>query len=126
MKLLEQRKEQHYMGDGYDSMDTLGKVGWHAISSWGVDGWDLGEWPYIIVFHRVKQDGTHEVGYYCEGDLDIFVFGNGQDAIEKIDDLAMWHWKFRDEEWVATRAPEDLRGPYGQREFPKYERSRVA
>ena len=39
-------------GDGYDDMELAEKIGWHPISAWGKDGWNLGSWPLVIVFFR--------------------------------------------------------------------------
>lgn len=37
-------------GDGYDWIDLVTEApGWAVIPSWGLDGWDMGSWPYVIV-----------------------------------------------------------------------------
>lgn len=38
--------------DGYDDMDVAESEGWKAVSGWGRDGWDLGDWPYVVVSTR--------------------------------------------------------------------------
>ena len=39
----------YHMNDGYDWMDVISEHGWAVIPSWGCDGWDLGQWPYVMV-----------------------------------------------------------------------------
>jgi hypothetical protein len=39
----------YHMNDGYDWMDVIAEHGWAVIPSWGCDGWDLGQWPYVMV-----------------------------------------------------------------------------
>ena len=38
--------------EGYERMEFAPRLGWTAISSWGLNGWDLGNWPYVVVYHR--------------------------------------------------------------------------
>jgi hypothetical protein len=42
-------------GDGYDRMDSVMDRGWHAVSAWGRDGWDLGDWPLVMYFVRNRS-----------------------------------------------------------------------
>jgi hypothetical protein len=37
-----------YAEEGYDWISRLSN-GWYAVPGWGKDGWDLGNWPYVIV-----------------------------------------------------------------------------
>ena len=39
----------YHMNDGYDWMDVISEHGWAVIPSWGCDGWDLGQRPYVMV-----------------------------------------------------------------------------
>jgi hypothetical protein len=45
--------------DGYDRIERAGRYGWEAVPSWGLDGWDLGSWPIVVIFHR---DPAHGLG----------------------------------------------------------------
>jgi hypothetical protein len=42
--------------DGYERMNAARAHGWTAIPSWGLEGWDLGRWPLVIIFHRHGAD----------------------------------------------------------------------
>ena len=56
--------------EGYERMEFAPRLGWAAIPSWGLNGWDLGNWPYVVVYHR----GEVELAVDVEGDIDIEKF----------------------------------------------------
>ena len=107
----------HMRGDtGYDVMEPARGHGWEAIANWGLDGWDLGSWPYVVVFHRDSVDGW-EIAEYVEGDLTVYRYPTRGLRDAATDCLAFCHWKHQDEEWVAgvdsvETAPWRLRGPF--------------
>jgi hypothetical protein len=119
-----------FAGDeGYESMEMAGRYGWHAISSWGHDGWDLGAWPLVIIFVRNRAsevpgstripfdlDRRFEVCEYVEGDLTVWAYATEAERDWLIDRLAAWHWKGQGEAWATDidpeHPPERLRGPY--------------
>lgn len=35
--------------DGYSDMEVAAGEGWSAVSGWGRDGYDLGDWPYVVI-----------------------------------------------------------------------------
>ena len=39
----------YHMNGGYDWQEEIEEEGWAVIPNWGVDGWDLGEWPYVMI-----------------------------------------------------------------------------
>lgn len=41
-----------WIDDGYAFMAAGATDGWRAVSAWGKDGWDLGDWPYVVVLFR--------------------------------------------------------------------------
>jgi hypothetical protein len=43
--------------DGYDRIEAARPHRWHAIPSWGRDGWDLGKWPLVVIYHRNSPAG---------------------------------------------------------------------
>jgi hypothetical protein len=47
-------------GDGYDWMDRVHRSRWAPIPSWGRDGWDLGDWPLVIVATTVVAIDVEE------------------------------------------------------------------
>ncbi len=102
--------------DGYSAISLAEKREWHAQGSWGRDGWNLGSWPYIIIFFRDREE-CYEVSEYVEGDVTIYACPTQElrDAIT--DELAFFHWKHRSEKWVddydsVEQLPAELRGPY--------------
>jgi hypothetical protein len=44
--------------DGYEDMEAEGKRGWTALASWGRDGWNLGDWPYVAMYVRTVNTGA--------------------------------------------------------------------
>lgn len=116
-------EELHFAGyDGYDIMEQALAQGWHAIAGWGKEGWNLGNWPYVVVYSR--QVGTgYEVALYVEGDMTTYKCPTKELRNQVIDEIAFFYWKRRpaeDTEWIdgyrecesADQLPEHLRGPY--------------
>jgi hypothetical protein len=102
--------------DGYDRIELAGRRGWHAVPSWGRDGWDLGSWPLVVIFHR-RSDVGYELAYNVEGDITVYRYATRELLDTATDYLAFWHWKHEDESWVAgvdsvEVAPAHLRGPF--------------
>ena len=82
--------------DGEDDMEQAAKEGWKIIASWGRDGWNLGDWPYVVISARVT-DGQFEMQQVVEGDHDQYRFGSYADLEAAIDYLFLWyaagqHW----------------------------------
>ncbi|MDJ0315771.1 hypothetical protein [Arthrobacter antibioticus] len=46
---------------GYDYMERANAQGWTALALWGKDGYDFGQWPYVIGFVRVVRDGARRL-----------------------------------------------------------------
>jgi hypothetical protein len=109
--------------DGYEWMTLASLEGWRAVSAWGRDGWDLGDWPYVVYMFR-DVDGRFERASYCEGDVTIETYATAQDRSDDTDESALFYWLGREESWVAglgltreTKAdaiPDHLRGPYSR------------
>ena len=90
--------------------------GWTAIPSWGLEGWDLGAWPLVVVFHRQSADGF-ELAYDVEGDVTVYRYSTRELRDAATDCLAFWHWKHYRAEWVhdvdsIDDAPDRLRGRF--------------
>jgi hypothetical protein len=100
------------LGDGYDQMEFLAKFRWHSIPAWGRDGWDLGEWPYVIVYIRNNKDGVHQMKVVTEGDEDQYNFPDEATRTEAIDAWALWWWEHKQPSWFATVDRRLLKGPY--------------
>jgi hypothetical protein len=105
------------LGDGgYDVMEPARRQVWEAIPSWGRDGWDLGSWPLVIVFHR-DTSACFELAEYVEGDVTVYRYPSRELRDAATDRLAFFHWEHEGEEWVggiesADDMPSRLRGPF--------------
>lgn len=109
--------------DGYDRMDLAAKVKppWRAVGSWGRDGWDLGQWPYVVFYLR-EVDGAFQYATNVEGDVYAWSFPTEEMRNTAVDAEALWYWQQRGESWVQRREgsepytvdtmPEKLRGPF--------------
>ncbi|NCT90379.1 hypothetical protein GXB85_05360 [Cellulomonas sp. APG4] len=100
---------------GYAFMRAAEGRGYHAIPSWGRDGYDAGAWSLVIFFERVT-DYAHLVLSYVEGDLSEYAASDAAEAEAILDFLIYSHWKSSGEPWVDNitweRLPEPLRGQY--------------
>jgi hypothetical protein len=76
--------------DGEEDMEQAEKQGWTLISSWGRDGWNLGDWPYIAISTRISA-GRFELQQVVEGDYDLYQFGSYADLEAAIDYLFLWY-----------------------------------
>jgi hypothetical protein len=99
--------------DGYDRMDFARANRWEPISSWGRDGWDLGSWPLVVVYHRGDTDLAVDV----EGDITIETFPTPKERDRRTDETAFFYWKNHDQDWVRgidshEQMAEHLRGRF--------------
>ncbi len=104
--------------EGYDRMGFAGRLGWDAIANWGLNGWDLGSWPYVVVYHR----GEAEFAVDVEGEFDIEEFATREERDRRTDEIAFFYWKNRTEAWVDgidshEQMPPYLRGSFSWRRF---------
>ena len=103
-------------GDGYNVIAFAEAQKWHAIPGWGKDGYDLGDWPYVIVFFR-NRNAQYDIAYYVEGDVTMYSAPTEEIRNAIVDEIAFFHW--RGEEWVqgydsVDQLPDELKGPYRQ------------
>jgi hypothetical protein len=99
--------------EGYDRSEFARAQGWRPIASWGLNGWDFGDWPCVVVHHR----GETELALDVEGDIDIDEFASREQRDRRTDELAFFYWKNRNREWVNgidshEHLPPQLRGPF--------------
>jgi hypothetical protein len=97
--------------DGYDDMALAESAGWHVLSSWGRDGWDLGDWPYVVVSVRTVNPGTadsdgkltrvYQLQQVCEGDHTVYAFDSDEDRTRAIDYLFLWY--AADRRWAPLK-----------------------
>jgi len=94
-------------------MEVAQAEGWTPIPSWGRDGWNLGSWPYVVVYHG----GETSLAIDVEGDIRIETFKTRAERDEKTDQIAFIHWKTLEAPWVKgissfVQSPPHLRGPF--------------
>ncbi len=97
-------------GDGYEWMGRMHRSGWRPLASWGKDGWDFGEWPYMA-YLVARSGGRSMLASYCEGDVCVYTFASEDDRSAWIDREALAQWRREGADWL-DRPAEDLRGPY--------------
>jgi len=108
---------RHIAGyDGYDIMKVAEARGWHAIAGWAKEGYDMGSWPYVVVY-SCKRAGKFLIAVYVEGDMTQYALPDKETRNALLDNIAFFYWKNRNAEWVKGYAsveelPADLRGPY--------------
>lgn len=107
--------------DGWSDMDVAAHSKWRAVAGWGRDGWDLGDWPYVVV--SVREHDSRECDPICahagdtgtdfcrrfemrqtvEGDTDVYAFETEADRNAAIDYLFVWYGIGRDyDEWATA------------------------
>jgi len=82
-------------GDGYDFINESAP-GWTSISGWGLDGWNMGDWPLVVVQTRKLDsdvDAPWEMRTYVEGDLTTHSFKTRSDLIAALDQTALFYWR---------------------------------
>lgn len=76
--------------DGYGDIEVADKAGWTPLYSWGADGWDLGDMPYVS-FQVCERDGAFLLQTIVEGDHDLWSFPTRGDRDAAIDYLFLWY-----------------------------------
>jgi hypothetical protein len=107
--------EGAYCDEGYEFMEAGAAAGWRAVSAWGSDGWDLGDWPYVVVLFR----GELERAVYVEGDITIEAFATSADRESSTDEVAEFYWRAQesgpsDLPAAGEPLPAAYRGPYSR------------
>ena len=85
--------------DGYSDMEAEEGRGWYALANWGTDGWDLGEWPYVMIYVRAAGDAgalfvpgrRYELMQIVEGDRTTWAFETAEERMAAIDYLFLWY-----------------------------------
>jgi hypothetical protein len=105
--------------DGYEFMTAARQEGWRTLPSWGNDGWDLGEWPYVVLMVRQREGGHFEVVEHVEGDLTFYEFPTQEVRADALTFLFLVWAKDRIERFADVDVldestwPAEVKGPYG-------------
>ena len=86
----------YHMNDGWDWMDLINGHGWYAVNSWGSEGWDMGQWPYVIIAATRTADAAGElfgVASYCEGDVSTSYYRTQAAQWEALTEHAFSSWQ---------------------------------
>ncbi len=105
-------------GDGYDFMHGAAEHGWAALSNWGEDGWDAGDWPYVIIFIRGHKDIGYWTMVHVEGDLSVNKFDTMGEALQNLDTTVHFYWTGSPSRYGLVDvdlADPKYHGPYGRR-----------
>jgi hypothetical protein len=106
-------------GDGYEWIDAIGEDGWAALPNWGSEGWDLGQWPYVIIAGTRTADRTGNlfgVATYCEGDVTCTYYRTQRAQWDAITEHAFFSWSNG-----QAHGPTDL--PAAAAELPSRDRA---
>lgn len=76
--------------DGYSDMEAEAGRGWNTVASWGRDGWNLGDWPYVS-FQVRERSGQYELQQIVEGDRTRWTFATLADRNAAVDYLFLWY-----------------------------------
>lgn len=81
---------------GHDWRDDIEDHGWGAVGLWGRDGYDLGDWPYVIVAVTsavdVNERHVYGVAQYIEGDVRCHYYRAKAEAWKTITRYAFETW----------------------------------
>ncbi|WP_427175242.1 hypothetical protein [Arthrobacter sp. 92] len=108
----------YHMNDGYDWTELIEAEGWAVIPNWGSEGWDVGQWPYVMVAATRTADSIGNlfgVATYCEGDVSCTFYRGKVQQWEAITEQAFFHWKNG-----QAHGPDDL--PEAAAELPSRDR----
>jgi hypothetical protein len=86
----------YHMNGGYDWMELIEAEGWAVIPNWGCDGWDLGQWPYVMVAGIRTADSIGDLfglATYCEGDVTCAYYRTQARQWDAITEHAFFNWK---------------------------------
>lgn len=81
-----------FQGDGYDRAAFVARFRWRPVASWGRDGWDLGDWPLVMVFFRERR-GAFDLCVNCEGDAELRSFPTAAERAAHVDGVALFYWR---------------------------------
>ena len=110
-----------YSDEGYGWIEkSRDKLGLDAVSGWGLDGWDLGDWPYVI--YSLTSDRLTVVAY-VEGDLTFETFADRDGARARLDAALLFYSGYAADALRAVfpgaavpgsvlDVPERFRGPF--------------
>lgn len=97
-------------------MDELSD-GWRFVPAWGLHGWDLGDWPYVIAcVYSDPAEPLYGMATYTEGDIEVRAFDTAHDRNAALDEIAAWHWRHG-----MPVGPDDL-PPEGEPLLPHHRR----
>lgn len=102
-------RDYRFSDDGYGDMEVAGKQGWRAIAGWGRDGWDLGDWPYVVIYTRERaetpelqlRDAKWELQVIVEGDHSVYRFDSEEDRTAALDYMFLWY--AAGEDWAPLK-----------------------
>lgn len=121
--------------DGYgwiarvEESSRIGNV-WRVVSSWGLDGFDYGDWPYVAIAHGFVQEteadriAPYRIMERVEGDVTLWAFEDQAQRDAAADEMARRSWSRSPEDHGPTMAailavtpegealPSRFRGPF--------------
>ena len=111
----------HRENFGYDWMELISGHDWTVLGGWGCDGWDLGQWPYVMLAVTLTADERGPlfgVATYIEGDVTCEYYRTQARQWDAITEHAFGWWKGgmadgpADLPEAAAELPSRYRQPY--------------
>lgn len=114
--------QDDYTGDGSDWVREL-PTGWHAVATWGTEGWNLGSQPHQVVAHFDDEalELVFGLAHYLNGGVIARAFGTREARDAATDEIALNAWLMEEngprqglpaEDTPAAAIPARFRGPY--------------
>lgn len=112
--------EDDHTGDGHDWVRNL-PPGWTLVTSWGSEGWTLGNPPYVYVAHCDSIGNVYGLAVYVEGDVTVNAYGSRALRDAHTDEFALNNWLWLEngpleglppKDTPAASIPARFRGPY--------------
>ena len=83
--------------DSHNGTEWISKAtefGWCVTPSWGQMGWDLGNWPLMVVaLYDSEPDTMFAMVSYVEGDLVLKAFASQDRRDQAVTEIAVAWWR---------------------------------
>lgn len=103
--------------DGYEWAETFSNTfGAATIYGYGLDGWDAGQWPYVVfaVSHVPVLIQPWAYHIRVEGDVTDYRYDHEECRDSALDQAVAWYWAGEDHEAGETAREYESRGGDGR------------
>jgi len=90
--------------------------GWRVVSHWGLRGWAVGSWPFVVAVVHGSLTGISGLATYTKGHIEHWAFESTEELYEQMDAVAEQWWRLGYGEAPSDLPAEGLKphhtGPY--------------